>query len=438
MSSFRRSLVSSLCSPALPSSPALLTGVVLFSAALSACGTDDGGGSTGGPTTGVGSTTATASSVTGTGGNATTGSGTTGSSASASTTSGAVNTTTGTSTTSGTDTSTGGTTSSTTGTGTTGGTGEAPGMLSETGLFTARVDGELVLAEGVREFQPRYALWSDAAAKHRYIYLPPGTQIDTENVDHWILPAGTKLWKSFSVGEQLVETRLIERIGDGENDWRFSTYVWESADATDAGKVAYIDQWKDAAETTHDVPSGAMCERCHNGLRERVLGFSALQLNHDLGGLNLATLESEGLLTTDIPLDVEKPMPGEDEQTQNALGYLHANCGNCHNDDPGIPVESVPAPQLLLRVRVADQDLEDTDTYKTAINQPTTASAELGLEWRILGGDPSAEPIPSAVTYRMHKRGIEDQMPPIGTEVIDPDGYEVIRAWIESLDPPEE
>src|SRR5690606_20970340 len=37
---------------------------------------------------------------------------------------------------------------------------EAPAMLSQTGFYTARgADGELVLAEGVREFEPRYWLW---------------------------------------------------------------------------------------------------------------------------------------------------------------------------------------------------------------------------------------------------------------------------------------
>lgn len=308
-------------------------------------------------------------------------------------------------------------------------------MLSETGLFTARVGGALMLAEGVREYQPKYALWSDGALKHRYIYLPPGTQIDTSDADHWMFPVGTKLWKSFSMGEQLVETRLMERLGEDPNDWRFATYLWETADATDASKLKYKDQWLDAAGTTHDLPSGSMCERCHNGLEERALGFSALQLNHDLGGLDLATLMSESLLTDEIPLDIG--MPGEDEQTQNALGYLHANCGNCHNDRPGIPVESVPAPQLLLRVLVGDQALEDTGTYKTAINQPTTASEELGLDWRILGGEVGEEPIQGAILYRMSKRGVEDQMPPIGTQMQDADGYELIRSWIQSLPAPE-
>lgn len=415
-------------------------GALLGALVFVACGTDNGESTaptgTSASTSGTdGSTTTTAAGpVTGTGGMGTaidtvvtttsTSVGTETSSVTASSTGGASSTTTGT------DTGT------TTGSSTTGGM-EAPAMLSETGLFTARVGGQLMLGDGVREFQPRYALWSDGALKNRYIYLPPGTQIDTEDPDHWVFPAGTKLWKSFSVGEQLVETRLIERLGDGENDWRYATYIWETTDATDAMKLNYKDQWIDAANTTHDIPSGSMCERCHDGLKEKVLGFSALQLNHDLGGLNLATLMSEGLLTDEIPLDIG--MPGEDEMTQNALGYLHANCGNCHNDAPGVPVESVPEPRMLLRVLVGDQTLEDTGTYKTAINQAATASDELPVDWRIYGSDPGSldgNTVMSAVLYRMNQRGIEDQMPPLGTSDKDLDGLALIQSWILSLPAP--
>jgi hypothetical protein len=173
-----------------------------------------------------------------------------------------------------------------------------------------------------------------------------------------------------------------------------------------------------------------MCERCHNPLKDHVLGFSALQLNHDQGGLNLAMLGSEGLLTTPIPLTIK--VPGNDQQTQDALGYLHANCGNCHNDSPGLTLESVPAPQLLLRLSVNDQTLEDTGTFKTAINQKTTASAELAIPYRISGGKVED----SAVHFRMTQRMVEDQMPPIGTEMKDQTGLELIRTWILSLPPP--
>ena len=413
---------------------------MLSAFALSACSDDSGNTTTSGTATTSPSTvgiTATATSATsagptGTGGMGTTGTDTTGM--------GTTSATVGTESSSSSQSSTGGTTGSTTTTGTSttgdGGTGGgAPANLSETGLFTERAaDGSLTLAEGVREFQPKYALWSDGALKQRYVYLPPGTQIDTTDADHWKFPVGTKLWKSFSVGEQLVETRLIERTGETETDWRFATYLWETAESTDAIKMDYKEQWLNASGTTHDIPAGSMCERCHNGLEERALGFSALQLNHDLGGLNLATLESEGLLTEDIPLDIG--MPGDDETTQNALGYLHANCGNCHNDRPGVPVESVPEPRMLLRVLVGDETPEQTGTYQTAVNVMNTASAELPVDYRLHGGEPGEVDYASAILYRMDQRGIEDQMPPIGTTERDQEGIDLIYSWALTLPAP--
>lgn len=310
---------------------------------------------------------------------------------------------------------------------------QAPDMLSGTGLFTEKgVDGALVLAEGVREFEPLYWLWSDGSGKRRYVYLPPGTQIDTSDPDHWAFPAGTKFWKSFISGTQLVETRLIEKTGDGPEDWLFATYAWTTPDATDAVKMDYKDPWINAAGTTHDIPSGPSCEKCHIGLKDRVLGFSALQLNHDLPGVTLASLMDEGLLTDAISLDIG--MPGDDEVTQNVVGYFHANCGNCHNDQPGLPIESVPAPQLMLRVLVDDLTLEDTGLFQTAINQRSTASSDLPVDYRIFGGDIDQ----SAVRFRMTLRMIEDQMPPIGTETQDEEGLAMIEEWIMSLPPPTE
>lgn len=312
-----------------------------------------------------------------------------------------------------------------------GGKALAPAMLSQTGLYTSRAaDGTLMLAEGVREFEPKYWLWSDGSDKKRYVYLPPGSKIDTTDPDRWVLPVGTKLWKSFIIGTQLVETRLIERTGEGEGDFRFATYFWETPTSTDAIRMGYKDLLINAAGTTHDIPNGLMCERCHNTSKERSLGFSALQLNHDLGGLNLATLVNEGWLTSPIPLDIKAP--GADQQTQDALGYLHANCGNCHNDSPGLPLENVPAPQLLLRLSVKDKMLEDTGAFKTAINQKSTASSELSVEYRIKGGSVAD----SAVHFRMTQRMIEDQMPPIGTELQDDTGLDLIQKWIMSLPPP--
>jgi hypothetical protein len=311
----------------------------------------------------------------------------------------------------------------------------APPLLSETGLFTARgtEPGELVLVEGVREFEPLYWLWSDGADKKRYVYLPPGTQIDTTDADHWVFPVGTKFWKSFISNGQLVETRLIERFGDEPNEFRYATYQWRMVDSTDAELLGYDSLRMNASGTTHDIPSTPMCERCHNALKDHALGFAALQLNHDRPGVTLQTLLDENLLTVPIPTTIA--VPGADQLTKDALGYLHANCGNCHNDSPGLPLDNVPEPQMLLRLSVNDLTLEDTDTFATAINQRTTAGPELGIDYRILGGAPED----SALYHRMGLRSSEgDQMPPIGSEVVDTEGGRAtIEAWISSLPPPQ-
>ena len=53
---------------------------------------------------------------------------------------------------------------------------------------------------------PTEALWSDGAVKRRFIYLPPGTTIDTTNMDEWVFPVGTKFWKEFSVDGRKLRT----------------------------------------------------------------------------------------------------------------------------------------------------------------------------------------------------------------------------------------
>src|SRR5262245_37473351 len=56
----------------------------------------------------------------------------------------------------------------------------APTMLSQTGLYSNI--GTKTIASGVVEFEPRWMLWSDAAVKRRWIWLPPGTKINTSDM----------------------------------------------------------------------------------------------------------------------------------------------------------------------------------------------------------------------------------------------------------------
>ncbi len=342
------------------------------------------------------------------------------------------------------DMSTGGTGGDACGSTSAGGSGGAPGdplalpdVLSETGLFEADM---VTLGPGVRPFRPRFALWTDGAAKRRWISLPECEQIDTSNMDFWELPRGTKLWKEFSRDDKRVETRLLERKPSGI--WVMVAYQWRD-DLSDADKVPLGVQ--NASGTDHDIPSEDQCWGCHNQVSSRVLGFSAIQLAHDAGvdvpgtaaedEWTLSGLQAAGLLTEAPP--AELPLPGS-EVEQTALAYLHVNCGHCHN--PNSSVQARVDMELWLSVAgVLTGDVTQTTTYQTAVEVPASLAADgpPGGTHRVTGditdvNDPD-ELNKSLIYSRFNSVGEDYSMPPLGTEIIDPAGETAIREWIEYL-----
>ena len=111
---------------------------------------------------------------------------------------------------------------------------EVPATLVATGLCADAAC--TAITPGVREFAPRWQLWSDGAEKRRWIWLPVGATIDTTDTDYWRFPIGTKLWKEFGCGETRVETRYIVKTGPEEDDWIFVPYAW-NAEQTEAVPV---------------------------------------------------------------------------------------------------------------------------------------------------------------------------------------------------------
>ena len=47
------------------------------------------------------------------------------------------------------------------------------------------------------------------------MFPPKDKKIDTENMDRWVFPVGTKVWKQFSLDGVKLETRLLEKREDG-------------------------------------------------------------------------------------------------------------------------------------------------------------------------------------------------------------------------------
>jgi len=309
----------------------------------------------------------------------------------------------------------------------------APALLSETGLYEASRPG--AIARGVRQFSPQYPLWSDGAAKARWVYLPAGTTIDTTNHADWVFPVGTKFWKEFTFNGRKVETRLIWRAT--EDRWIFATYAWNE-EQTDA-VLAPFDGITGAAELSggkrHNIPGQIDCQACHGTKRPGPLGFNALQLSTDRdpnaihgeplapGMMTVADLEQERRFSPSRPELVTAPprIHANSARTRAVLGYLAANCGTCHNP---AGETSFTGPSLK------HSDILDGDDVVARMLQYATS-------WQVPGQPEGAtrmlnalEPDASAILARMRSRRPSSQMPPLGTVLRDEKAIAAIEQWI--------
>jgi hypothetical protein len=314
-----------------------------------------------------------------------------------------------------------------------------PLLLSETGLY-AEI-GTLSIDPRNRSFSPQYPLWTDGARKSRWVRLPAGAAIDARNADAWDFPVGTRFWKEFAFDGRKVETRMLWR--SSATGWTFASYRWNEAQ-TDAELVP-ADGFPNAAEVgpgrRHSIPSVEDCRACHDNARTEILGFSALQLSTDRdplaphaeplapGMVTLRTLTEKRLLEPVRPELVTTPprIHAADATTRAVLGYLSANCGNCHNEDS--PLASLG---LLLRARLATSGGDGRDPVGNLLRRTAKWQIPKAAEGTSAFVTPGAPDL-SAVLVRMRSRRPSSQMPPLGTVLHDREAIDLIDAWIRDL-----
>ena len=300
-----------------------------------------------------------------------------------------------------------------------------PMTLAETGLCLDA--GCTSYSPDAVEFTPQFALWTDGAVKRRWIHIPAGAQIDTTDWDSWKFPVGTKVWKDFVRDGIRAETRYYSKIGPGDDEWYFVGFVWNAAQNEAVAAPAGM---QDVNGTQHDVPSRSQCRQCHDQMPGRVLGFSALQLDTTaMGGqVDLSGAITRGwlsLVPATLPTTTPRmPLPGSSTE-QAALGYLHANCGHCHNPRSSVH-GAVPLELRLESGAMATTAM--TAAYVTAVDVAASIPV-MGRTVIVDGGSPST----STLHFRFTMAGPAQRMPKIGTEIVDPAGTQILTDWINAL-----
>ncbi len=316
------------------------------------------------------------------------------------------------------------------------GISDPPAQLSQTGLL---LKAGKPSNPSIRPYSPQYPLWSDGAEKHRWVLIPDGGRIDTSDPDRWDFPVGTKFWKEFDFHDRPVETRLIWKAGSKQ--WVYATYRWR-ADGSEAD-LAPAEGVKDAAPLgegkAHNLPSLQDCKTCHENNRPEILGFSALQLSTIRDPLaphaeplqpemiTLKTLIDEGRLAPAHPEWALLPprIASSTPRTRAVLGYVHSNCGSCHQAEG-------PNAKLALNFRypIATAREIDAPAWKTTVDVhgkwsiPGQPSEPLR---RIAPGHPEL----STSAFRMGiRRGVMG-MPHIATVQVDEEATALLKAWIQ-------
>ena len=334
----------------------------------------------------------------------------------------------------------------------------APPLLSQTGLYAG--EGTLQIDARNRPFSPQYPLWSDGAAKRRWIRLPEGAAIDARDLSRWDFPIGTRFWKEFSFDGHKVETRFLWRVSNEQ--WVLASYAWNEAqtEASLAPESGIPNVAEVAPGKRHSIPSVSECRSCHDSARTEILGFDALNLSDDRDPnaphaepltremLTLRTLTQESLITPKRMDLVTTPprIQASSPQARASLGYLSTNCGSCHNRE-----SSIASLGLILKHSVTERrggTFLSAEARSAEVEVPPISASECTAALATTAGKrghwvvPEAQeasriinpghPESSALIRRVKSRRPASQMPPLGSVLVDRQAVDLLTSWVQS------
>jgi uncharacterized repeat protein (TIGR03806 family) len=317
--------------------------------------------------------------------------------------------------------------------------------LSEYGLFQGDAGAQRPAA-GVIPYDLNSALFSDYAAKYRFVKLPRGSHATYSDSGVFDFPIGTVIAKTFayprdardpSKGQRLIETRILRREADG---WVGLPYLWNEAQ-TDATlelaggtvDVAWIHTDGRRRTNNYIIPNANQCKGCHKaGDTITPIGPKARNLNRHFAYASGAENQLEhwgrvgALVGAPAPAVAPRLAAWDDPKTGSlearARAWLEINCAHCHNPEG-------PA-------RNSGLDLLASQTNPTAygIFKPPVAAGRGsgGRDFDIVPGQPDR----SILVYRIDSTDVGVMMPELGKRLVHEEGLALIREWIASMTDP--
>ncbi len=313
-------------------------------------------------------------------------------------------------------------------------TATPPQFLSQTGAFSDL--NNLTPSPGVIPYDMIEPFWSDGAAKSRWMAIPndgthntPQERINFSEDDTWGLPIGGVLIKHFELGGQRLETRFEVRASNGA--YYYLSYKWNSA-GTDAQLLTTgLDEtvFVNGQPQVWHYPSPSECLDCHKAAVGNVLGLKTRQLNKEINypltGINanqLVTLSHLGIITPDITdanANNYDKLAAKNDLTytleERASSYIDVNCSYCHQPATGIGQFDVRSTTPLASQNIIDGPvLYDLGITGARVVVPQEIST-------------------SIMHHRMNSLVSGTAMPPLGKNVVDQEGVQLIADWINSL-----
>ncbi len=158
-------------------------------------------------------------------------------------------------------------------------------------------------------------------------------------------------------------------------------------------------------------------------------------------GETLAKLAADGWLSA-APPRTALTLPGS-EKAGKAVGWLHANCGSCHNPNTNASATQTKLFMLVRGTQLAPTDggapapLEQLDVYKTAYcvnSHRQDEDAGGGVVFKFIRGGNAGKSAVSVLSGRRSEgEPGTDQMPPLVTRAVDLAGHQLLDDWIAAL-----